>query len=82
MCRPNRCHMPEERIDKVQSYMAAIYTRCRHKTDIFIITVAYSATATLAVADPGGGGGGGVRAPLFVLRCRLFNIGPKVGPPL
>ena len=33
----NRCHMPERRFDKVQSYMAATYTKCRHKTDIFII---------------------------------------------
>ena len=32
------------------------------------------------VADPGGGGGG-VRTPPFGPRCRLFNIGPKVGPP-
>ena len=30
--------------------------------------------------DPGGGGPR-VRTPLFVLRYRLFNIGPKVGPP-
>ena len=35
-----------------------------------------------AVADPGGGGsrGSGPRPP-FGPRCRLFNIGPKVGPP-
>ena len=34
------------------------------------------------VADPGGGGGvQGVRTPPFGPRCRLFNIGPKVGPP-
>ena len=31
------------------------------------------------VADPGGGGG--VRTPPFGPWCRLFNIGPKVGPP-
>ena len=36
---------------------------------------------TDAVADPGGGGGQGVRTPPFGPRCRLFNIGPKVGPP-
>ena len=35
-----------------------------------------------AVADPGGGGVQGVRSPPFGPRCRLFNIGPKVGPPL
>ena len=29
-------------------------------------------------ADPGGAGG---PDPLFCPRCRLFNIGPKVGPP-
>ena len=34
-----------------------------------------------AVADPGGGCPGGPD-PLFGPRCRLFNIGPKVGPPL
>ena len=28
------------------------------------------------------GGGGGVRPPPFGPRCRFFNIGPKVGPPL
>ena len=33
------------------------------------------------MADPGGGGGQGVRTPPFGPRCRLFNIGPKVGPP-
>ena len=33
------------------------------------------------VADPGGGGSRG-SGPLFGPRCRLFNIGPKVGPPL
>ena len=32
------------------------------------------------VADPGGGGVQGVRTPPFGPRCRLFNIGPKVGP--
>ena len=31
------------------------------------------------VADPGGGAGG--PDPPFVPRCRLFNIGPKIGPP-
>ena len=30
-------------------------------------------------ADPGGGAGG--LDPPFVPRCRLFNIGPKIGPP-
>ena len=35
-----------------------------------------------AVADPGGGGGPGGPAPPFGPRCRLFNIGPKFGPPL
>ena len=37
-----------------------------------------------SVADPGGGGGGcpGGPDPPFGPRCRLFNIGPKVGPPL
>ena len=30
-----------------------------------------------AVADPGGRGSG----PPFWARCRVFNIGPKVGPP-
>ena len=36
-----------------------------------------------SVADPGGGGGGpgSLDPPLFVPRCRLFNIGPKIGPP-
>ena len=35
-----------------------------------------------AVADPGGGGGSrGSGPPPFGPRCRLFNIGPKVGPP-
>ena len=34
----------------------------------------------LSVADPGGGVQG-VRTPPFGPRCRLFNIGPKVGPP-
>ena len=34
-----------------------------------------------AVADPGGGGSRGSGPPLFVPRCRLFNIGPKIGPP-
>ena len=35
-----------------------------------------------SVADPGGGGGpGGLDPPPFVPRCRLFNIGPKIGPP-
>ena len=29
-----------------------------------------------------GGGVQGVRTPPFGPRCRLFNIGPKVGPPL
>ena len=33
------------------------------------------------VADPGGGVQG-VRPPPFGPRCRLFNIGPTVGPPL
>ena len=28
-----------------------------------------------------GGGGQGVWTPPFVPRCRLFNIGPKIGPP-
>ena len=28
------------------------------------------------------GGGQGVRPPPFGPRCKLFNIGPKVGPPL
>ena len=28
-----------------------------------------------------GGGVQGVRTPPFVPRCRLFNIGPKIGPP-
>ena len=33
-----------------------------------------------AVADPGGGGPGGPDPPPpFGPRCRLFNIGPKVG---
>ena len=32
------------------------------------------------MADPGGGIQG-VRTPPFVPRCRLFNIGPKIGPP-
>ena len=31
------------------------------------------------MADPGGGGG--QDPPPFVPRCRLFNIGPKIGPP-
>ena len=35
-----------------------------------------------AVADPGGGGGSGGPDPPFGPRCKLFNIGPKVGPPL
>ena len=38
----------------------------------------------IAVADPGGGGGGPGGPdppPPFGPRCRLFNIGPKVGPP-
>ena len=36
----------------------------------------------LSVADPGGGGPGGPDPPPpFGPRCRLFNIGPKVGPP-
>ena len=30
----------------------------------------------------GGGGPGGPDPPPFGPRCRLFNIGPKVGPPL
>ena len=34
------------------------------------------------MADPGGGGGPGGPDPPFGPRCRLFNIGPKVGPPL
>ena len=39
-------------------------------------------TASTPVADPGGGGGpGGPDPPPFGPRCRLFNIGPKVGPP-
>ena len=29
----------------------------------------------------GGGGPGGPDPPPFGPRCRLFNIGPKVGPP-
>ena len=33
------------------------------------------------MADPGGGGPGGPDPPPFGPRCRLFNIGPKVGPP-
>ena len=33
------------------------------------------------VADPGGGGPGGPDPPPFGPQCRLFNIGPKVGPP-
>ena len=32
------------------------------------------------VADPGGGSRGSGPPP-FGPRCRLFNIGPKVGPP-
>ena len=35
----------------------------------------------MAVADPGGGGGPGGPDPPFGPRCRLFNIGPKLGPP-
>ena len=39
-------------------------------------------TAFTRVWTPSGGsGGGGVRPPPFGPRCRLFNIGPKVGPP-
>ena len=34
---------------------------------------------TDAVADPGGAGG---PPPPFGPRCRLVNVGPKVGPPL
>ena len=33
-----------------------------------------------SVADPEGGPGG-QDPPPFVPRCRLFNIGPKIGPP-
>ena len=33
------------------------------------------------MADPGGGGSRGSGPPPFGPRCRLFNIGPKVGPP-
>ena len=29
----------------------------------------------------GSSGGQGVRTPLFGPRCRLFKIGPKIGPP-
>ena len=36
----------------------------------------------MAWADRGGGGGpGGPDPPFFGPRCRLFNIGSKVGPP-
>ena len=35
----------------------------------------------VAVADPGGGGRGVWTPPPFVARCRLSNIGPKIGPP-
>ena len=35
----------------------------------------------MSVADPGGGSRGSGPPP-FGPRCRLFNIGPKVGPPL
>ena len=34
------------------------------------------------VGDGGGGGCPGGRTPLFGPRCRLFNIGPKIGPPV
>ena len=34
------------------------------------------------MADPGGGVQGVRTPPPFGPRCRLFNIGPKVGPPL
>ena len=33
------------------------------------------------MADPGGGVQGVRTPPPFGPRCRLFNIGPKVGPP-
>ena len=35
----------------------------------------------VAVADPGGSRTPPPRSPPFVPRCRLFNIGPKIGPP-
>ena len=53
------------------------------QVDIGIIHSFYD--YALAVADPGEGGGGGPGGPdppPFGPRYRLFNIGPKVGPPL
>ena len=44
------------------------------------VNISFHSSQYIAVADPGGGQG--VRTPPFGPRCRLFNIGPKVGPPL
>ena len=49
---------------------------------MFLAVVAHASCLPLCSGGSRGGGARGSGPPPFGPRCRLFNIGPKVGPPL